>query len=93
MDLAEFLEKGQGHGEGREQMNERLAGYTHEGIPVPEIPGHCLSFTLFCVGVDQERQALSASLAFEFNKTPSGKKRPYAILCLGKWIIQSGWLF
>ena len=74
-------------------QDKPLIGYTHEGYPVEQfIEGQTLSFTAFCIS-HEANNTWSISLRFECNKNPKGKKRPYVVLCLGRTIIQSGWLF
>jgi hypothetical protein len=72
-------------------MNPELAGYTHEGLPVAKDDMVDLAFVPFCFEWNGLKP--SFSLAVEFNKTPTGKRRPYLALQLFGLLIQSGWLF
>jgi hypothetical protein len=74
-------------------MNNKLAGYTHEGMAVENVDDTMVTLGLvpFCFSWGGFRPTFS--LALEFNKTPTGKRRPYVAMNIFGFLIQSGWLF
>lgn len=71
-------------------MEEQIKGYTREGIEVRS--DMCdLSFVLFAFEWTGFRASVSSSV--DFNKTQTGKRRPYLAITIFGLLIQSGWLF
>jgi hypothetical protein len=73
-------------------MNPEIAGYTREGYPVEKHATQSLAFTFVSLGWEGGYR-FGFSIAIEFNKTETGKKRPYIVIQICGLLIQSGWLF
>lgn len=63
---------------------------THDGYHVPD-PYH-LRFSLFTIEHFPDVDIWWPAMSIEWN-TENTRKRPYLVLDLGPWLIQSGWLW
>lgn len=70
-----------------------MKGYTHDGLPVVVPVESMIDLAIVPIAVEWQGWKPGFCIAVEFNKTPTGKRRPYLSVHLFGLHIQSGWLF